>query len=168
MPFLLDRTSDHETECWNARIDSRQGLAEFLDGDQSTDRRRDRLSTYKLDRGSDFPMSGFTDVGRPGRATGVIEAARYLYPGPSVRSAEFFRTEAIFNTANLAYYHFLAQTSTPLLVCLMQIKTCRDLLCNDASIESAASSTPWCDPQTEGGNLAPSSRFCSDSVRLCN
>jgi hypothetical protein len=34
MPFFLDRTSDHETECWNARIDSRQGLAEFLDGDQ--------------------------------------------------------------------------------------------------------------------------------------
>lgn len=52
-----------------------KGWPSFLMEIKGTGRRRDRLSTYKLDRGSDFPMSGFTDVGRPGRATGVIEAA---------------------------------------------------------------------------------------------
>ncbi len=52
--------------------------------------------------------------------------------------------------------------------CLMQIKNRRGLLCNSTLIEPAVSSAPWRGPQTGGDNLAPSSRFCSDSVRLRN
>ena len=69
---------------------------------------------------------------------------------------------------SLGWHRKLLHKPATHLGCLMQIKNCRDLLCNGASIEPAVSSTPWRGPQTGGDNLAPSSRFCSDSVRLRN